>query len=67
MSRDGQSLVLAAPLGPTAMVFGAAPLPAGHWFEEHEHPQHQIAWAAQGVMTIAIGDGRWVLPPTRAQ
>lgn len=48
------------------MVFGAGRLPAGLWFPEHEHPQHQIAWAAQGVLAVEIGDNRWVLPPTRA-
>ncbi|GAB4584919.1 helix-turn-helix transcriptional regulator [Nocardia sp. IFM 10818] len=59
-------MVFPVPAGPTAMVFGAGTLPAGHWFDEHEHPQHQIAWAAQGVITVEVGDGRWVLPPTRA-
>ncbi|AYF79435.1 AraC family transcriptional regulator [Nocardia yunnanensis] len=48
------------------MVFGAGSLPAGHWFDAHEHPQHQIAWAARGVLTVEIGHGHWVLPPTRA-
>ncbi|MFE3228724.1 AraC family transcriptional regulator [Nocardia sp. NPDC059228] len=66
MSPDGQSPVLAAPSGPTAMVFGAGTLPAGHWFDEHEHPQHQIAWAARGVLTVETVGGHWVLPPTRA-
>ncbi|MRH89603.1 helix-turn-helix domain-containing protein [Nocardia sp. SYP-A9097] len=48
------------------MVFGAGTLPARLWFDEHEHPQHQIAWATRGVITVEVGDGRWVLPPTRA-
>ncbi|WP_373283191.1 AraC family ligand binding domain-containing protein [Nocardia vinacea] len=39
---------------------------AGYWFDTHEHPQHQIAWAARGVIAVEIGDGYWVLPPTRA-
>ncbi|WP_245722141.1 AraC family transcriptional regulator [Nocardia crassostreae] len=63
---DPDGMVFPAPTGPTAMVFGAGALPAGLWFDEHEHPQHQIAWAAQGVITVEVGDGRWVLPPTRA-
>ncbi|WP_460720346.1 AraC family ligand binding domain-containing protein [Nocardia heshunensis] len=58
--------VLAAPAGPTAMVFGVGTLPAGHWFDVHEHPQHQIAWAARGVITVETAGGHWVLPPTRA-
>ncbi len=48
------------------MIFGAGDLPSGHWFDVHEHPQHQIAWAARGVLAVQIGAGRWVLPPTRA-
>ncbi|WP_369640501.1 helix-turn-helix domain-containing protein [Nocardia sp. JMUB6875] len=66
MSSNGQPRVLSAPSGPTAMVFGAGTLPAGHWFDEHEHPQHQIAWAARGVLTVETAGGHWVLPPTRA-
>ncbi|MEV4234114.1 helix-turn-helix transcriptional regulator [Nocardia sp. NPDC049737] len=81
MSRNGQSLVpgqpgtpqpndgsvvLPAAIGDTAMVFGAGVMSAGHWFDTHEHPQHQIAWAARGVIAVEIGDGYWVLPPTRA-
>lgn len=48
------------------MVFGVGLLPAGFWFATHEHPQHQIAWAARGVIAVEVGDARWVLPPTRA-
>lgn len=48
------------------MVFGAGVLPAGFWFETHEHPQHQIAWAARGVIAVEVADDHWVLPPTRA-
>jgi AraC-like DNA-binding protein/quercetin dioxygenase-like cupin family protein len=66
MSQNGQHRVLPAPPGPTAMVFGAGELPSGHWFDAHEHPQHQIVWASRGVLTTLVGDGRWVLPPTRA-
>ncbi|MGW4533230.1 helix-turn-helix domain-containing protein [Nocardia sp. NPDC004340] len=66
MSPNGQTRVLAPPSGPTAMVFGLGTLPAGYWFDEHEHEQHQIAWAAQGVLTVETPGGHWVLPPTRA-
>ncbi|WP_218025280.1 AraC family transcriptional regulator [Nocardia jejuensis] len=66
MSPNGQSLVISAPAGPTAMVFGAGAIPAGLWFDEHAHPQHQIAWATRGVITVEVGEGHWVLPPTRA-
>ncbi|WP_067846862.1 AraC family transcriptional regulator [Nocardia lijiangensis] len=30
------------------------------------NPQHQIAWAARGVITVETDHGHWVLPPTRA-
>ncbi|MEV6066065.1 helix-turn-helix transcriptional regulator [Nocardia sp. NPDC052001] len=66
MSPNGQPLVFPAPAGPTAMVFGAGTLPPGLWFDEHEHPQHQIAWATRGVITVEVDGGHWVLPPTRA-
>ncbi|WP_327119383.1 helix-turn-helix transcriptional regulator [Nocardia sp. NBC_01730] len=66
MSQNGHAMVQPAPPGATAMVFGAGVLPAGHWFELHEHPQHQIAWASQGVIAVEVRDNRWVLPPTRA-
>lgn len=66
MSPNGHTLVLSPPRGPTAMVFGAGLLPAGHWFDAHEHPQHQIAWAARGVLLVETDGGHWVLPPTRA-
>ena len=48
------------------MVFGASVLPAGYWFDEHRHPQHQIAWAARGVIAVEAAGGQWVLPPSRA-
>ncbi len=66
MSLNGQAPLIAAATGPTAMVLGSGTLPAGHWFERHRHPQHQIAWASQGVLAVQIDGGIWVLPPTRA-
>ena len=48
------------------MAFGAAALPAGTWFDWHRHRQHQLVWASQGVVNVDVGDGHWVLPPTRA-
>ncbi|MEU1544297.1 helix-turn-helix transcriptional regulator [Nocardia sp. NPDC005745] len=66
MSQNGHAAVHPAPVGATAMVFGVGVLPARHWFERHEHPQHQIAWASRGVLAVEVDDNRWVLPPTRA-
>ncbi|MET8649137.1 AraC family transcriptional regulator [Nocardia aurea] len=66
MSQNGHIPMLSPPRGPTAMIFGAGTLPAGHWFDTHRHPQHQIAWAARGVIAVETAHGHWVLPPTRA-
>lgn len=58
MSQDGQ------PVG--AVVFGNFDVPAGRWFEWHEHRQHQVAWTPRSVVTVNIADAHWVLPPSRA-
>jgi AraC-like DNA-binding protein/quercetin dioxygenase-like cupin family protein len=50
-----------------AAVFVATfPMPAGTRFDWHTHEDHQLAWAATGVLTVLIGESTWVLPPTRA-
>ena len=48
------------------MAFGAVALPPGTWFDWHRHGNHQLAWASHGVLNVDVGDGHWVLPPTRA-
>jgi AraC-like DNA-binding protein len=48
------------------MVVGRWPLGAGSWFPPHSHPQHQLNWAARGVIGVVVGSRHWVLPPTRA-
>jgi len=35
-------------------------------FDRHVHTDHQLAWAAHGVLTISTDAGRWVLPSSRA-
>lgn len=35
-------------------------------FERHAHESHQLAWAANGVLTVVADAGTWVLPPSRA-
>lgn len=35
-------------------------------FERHAHHSHQLAWAANGVLTVVADTGTWVLPPSRA-
>jgi AraC-like DNA-binding protein/quercetin dioxygenase-like cupin family protein len=42
------------------------PMPAGSVFDWHTHPDHQLAWAASGVLTVRTAAAAWVLPPTRA-
>jgi AraC-like DNA-binding protein len=38
----------------------------GHRFDEHQHHEHQLAWASHGVVTIGVGTTAWVLPRSRA-
>jgi AraC-like DNA-binding protein/quercetin dioxygenase-like cupin family protein len=42
------------------------PMPPGRVFDWHTHPDHQLAWAATGVLTVRTATAAWVLPPTRA-
>jgi AraC-like DNA-binding protein len=44
----------------------AADFPPGYELAEHSHPSSQLIYAASGVMTVATGQGRWVVPPQRA-
>jgi AraC-like DNA-binding protein len=39
---------------------------AGARFSWHTHVDHQLAWAASGVLTVVTNAATWVLPPTRA-
>ncbi|TDD90489.1 AraC family transcriptional regulator [Actinomadura rubrisoli] len=45
---------------------GSFPMPSRRRFATHEHPWHQLAWAAEGVLLVETGEGLWVLPPIRA-
>jgi AraC-like DNA-binding protein/quercetin dioxygenase-like cupin family protein len=56
----------AAPTGVGAIVVGNFPLSSGEWIPAHRHPQHQLAWTRSGVLSVAVDDTYWVLPPTRA-
>jgi len=65
VSQDGQCA--AAEPGPAAAVTVVTfPMPAGLVFDWHTHPDHQLAWAASGVLTVRTAAAAWVLPPTRA-
>jgi len=41
-------------------------LPAGSYIRPHTHRRAQLAWAADGVMTVTAPEGTWVVPPQRA-
>jgi len=49
-----------------AIVVGRFSLDPGEWFDEHRHDRHQLIWARRGVLSVKIGELRWVLPTTRA-
>ena len=41
-------------------------LPHGHAIPEHIHPEDQLVYACQGVMTVRTPAGTWVVPAQRA-
>ncbi|WP_280459870.1 AraC family transcriptional regulator [Nocardia carnea] len=48
------------------IIVGQFPLTSGEWIPAHSHTHHQLAWTRRGVLSIAVADAYWVLPPTRA-
>ena len=66
MSRDGQLAVAAGESGQAAVFVCTFPMPAGLVFDWHTHTDHQLAWAASGVLMVRTDAATWVLPPTRA-
>jgi AraC-like DNA-binding protein/quercetin dioxygenase-like cupin family protein len=58
MSRNGHA--------DAAVLVGTFPLGSGHRIDRHRHRMHQLAWAADGVLTVDTDAGIWVLPRTRA-
>jgi AraC-like DNA-binding protein len=38
----------------------------GHVIPEHFHPEDQLIFASQGVMTVRTAQGTWIVPPLRA-
>jgi AraC-like DNA-binding protein len=65
--HDGDDFCAADEMWPDAAVVVATfPMPAGLVFDWHTHPDHQLAWAASGVLTVRTMETAWVLPPTRA-
>lgn len=70
MSQDGHGRAdyrAAGSISPDAAVVVATfPMPAGVVFDWHTHVDHQLAWAASGVLTVRTREAAWVLPTTRA-
>ncbi len=44
----------------------SAELEDGHVIPEHSHPEDQLLFASEGVMTLTTEQGLWVVPPLRA-
>jgi AraC-like DNA-binding protein len=67
MSEKCHSLLFSQrgrPLAEVASV--SADLPDGHTIPQHFHPEDQLIFASQGVMTLRTDQGTWVVPPMRA-
>src|SRR6201996_788057 len=45
---------------------GAWDFKPGYVIGRHAHPEDQILFAAEGVMTVDTDQGIWVVPPLRA-
>ncbi|MEJ3749100.1 helix-turn-helix transcriptional regulator [Actinomycetes bacterium KLBMP 9797] len=56
----------AVPPAVGVIVVGHFPLASGQWIAPHSHTHHQLAWTRSGVLSVAVADSYWVLPPTRA-
>jgi AraC-like DNA-binding protein/quercetin dioxygenase-like cupin family protein len=51
-----------APIAPTVL----RRLDAGAGIDAHRHDDHQIAYAARGVLAVTTDRGHWIAPATRA-
>jgi AraC-like DNA-binding protein len=49
-----------------AVIVATFPMHVGLVFDWHTHTDHQLAWAASGVLSVRTRESTWVLPPTRA-
>jgi len=52
--------------GSAAVLVATFAMPADSRYTQHTHDDHQLAWAASGILTVITAAGSWVLPPTRA-
>lgn len=51
---------------PADVVCRATDYPADAFIAAHHHQRHQLIYAMQGLMVVMAGNGRWVVPSTRA-
>jgi len=65
MSHDGQAKC-AGEVGSAAVLVATFAMPPDSRYPRHIHDDHQLAWAANGVLTVVTDAGTWVLPPSRA-
>jgi AraC-like DNA-binding protein len=67
MSHKCQSILLDKDGRRLAEIAGvSADLKDGHAIPEHSHPEDQLLFASEGVMTVDTKQGVWVVPPSRA-
>jgi len=71
VSQDGQCAAADQNRAPerdsdAAVIVVTFPMAAGLVFDWHTHSDHQLAWAASGVLTVRTDSATWMLPPTRA-
>ncbi len=65
MSRIGQAQCNGE-VGSAAVLVATFAMPPDSRYTWHTHDDHQLAWAASGVLTVATAAGTWVLPSNRA-
>ncbi|MEV0095162.1 helix-turn-helix transcriptional regulator [Streptomyces sp. NPDC050738] len=53
-------------LGNPALASMVLPLRTGADISTHNHPQHQLTWAPSGLLTMEVGNFRWVVQRSRA-
>ncbi|MGH3171788.1 MAG: AraC family transcriptional regulator [Trebonia sp.] len=66
MSRDGQPPDCAGECEADGIAVATFPMSGDTLFDWHTHPDHQLAWAASGVLAVRTQAATWALPPTRA-
>src|SRR5271170_7370393 len=67
MSPKCQSILAGLNGRPAAEIASvSADLKDGHRIPEHSHPEDQMLFASEGVMTVRTKQGVWVVPPLRA-